>query len=224
MRYTLREIAASIPPEKKAQDSLWTRLVLRPLSLPFTWIALKGGLRANTVSYLSAVFSIGGGVLFSLGGFALPLWGLLCFFVFSILDCADGNVARVTGTAGPWGGWADAVMGFVAYTAAFLSAGVYEYLRSGFWPALLLAALASSANLLTRVAYQIYKNIEGEAAHGSVSFERMLAENTGITGFLFPAMLVCHIFGGMIGVIGFNFLFYTGGCCLTIFKLAGKAR
>jgi hypothetical protein len=115
-------------------------------------------------------------------------------------------------------------MGFVAYTAVFLSSGVHVFLRTGWWWILLVAGLTSSANLLTRVAYQIYKNIEGEIAHGSVSFERNLAENVGITGLLMPALIVCHFAGGMEYIVGFNLLFYTGGCVATILKLAKKVH
>ncbi|WP_010255515.1 CDP-alcohol phosphatidyltransferase family protein [Treponema primitia] len=224
MAYTFRDIIDSLPPEKRQQDGLWTRFVLRPLSIPITWLALALGLSANGVSYISVIFSLTGGVLFSLEGFALPLWGAIILNMFSILDCVDGNIARVTKTAGPWGGWADAVMGFIAYTAVFLSTGIYVYLRTGWWWILVLTALTSSANLLTRVAYQIYKNIEGKTAHGSVSFERKLAENVGVTGFLMPALIICHFSGGMEYIIAFNLLFYLGGCAATIFKLAKKAN
>jgi phosphatidylglycerophosphate synthase len=222
--YTLKEIWDSLPQEKKQQDGLWTRFVLRPLSIPITWLALALGLSANGVSYISVLFSIAGGVLFSLEGFWLPLWGVLLLNFFSILDCVDGNISRVTKTAGPWGGWADAVMGFIAYTAVFLSTGVYVFQRGGWWLILVVTALTSSANLLTRVAYQIYKNIKGQEAHGSVSFERMLAENVGITGFMMPALILCHFIGGMQVIVWFNLCFYLGGCVVTIFKLAIKGK
>jgi phosphatidylglycerophosphate synthase len=224
MSYTLKQISDSIPPEKRKQDGLWTRYVLRPLSVPLTWAALRLGLSANGVSYISVIFSVSGAILFSLKGSGLPLWGALLLNVFSVLDCVDGNISRVRGTAGPWGGWADAVMGFIAYTAVFLSTGIYAFLRTGWWPVLVVTGVTSSANLLTRAAYQIYKNIEADTAHGSVSFERKLAENVGVTGFLMPALIVCHLIGGIWIIIWFNLLFYLGGCVITIFKLAKKAN
>jgi phosphatidylglycerophosphate synthase len=224
VNYTLWEIWHSIPPEKRRTDGLWTRFFLRPLSIPVTWLALKCGLRANTVSYISVLFSLAGGALFACPGFWLPLWGAALLNVFSVFDCVDGNVARVTKSASPWGEWADAVMGFIAYTAVFISLGVYVFLRTGWWPVMVIAALTTSANLLARVAYQIYKNIVGgETAHGSVSFERKLAENVGVTGFMMPALVLCHFMGGMIGIVWFNLAFYLGGCIITIFKLAKRA-
>jgi phosphatidylglycerophosphate synthase len=232
-RYGLRDIIASLPPEKVQQDGLWTRFVLRPLSFPVSWFALSMGLSAGAISYFSALVSIAGGVLFSFPdisaqglGFWLPGIGVILFNFFSILDCVDGNMARVTGTSSPWGGWADAVMGFIAYSSVFFASGLYVFFRTAWWPVLLITGLTSSANLLTRVAYQIHKNIVGESAHGSVSFERMLAENTGITGFLMPLLLIfhfCNFLWGLWFIIWFNAAFYGGGCVVTIVKLARKA-
>jgi phosphatidylglycerophosphate synthase len=224
MAHSFKDIIDSLPPEKRQGDGLWTRFVLRPLSVPVAWLALRLGLSANGVSYLSVLFSLAGGILFSQEGFLLPLWGAILLNFFSVLDCADGGVARATKTASPWGAWADAVMGFIAYTAVFLSSGVYVYLRTGWWWILVAAGLTSSANLLTRVAYQIYKNIEGETAHGSVSFERKLAENVGVTGLMMPALIVCHFVGGMEYIVAFNLLFYTGGCVATILKIIRKTH
>jgi phosphatidylglycerophosphate synthase len=224
--YTLQDIRASLPLEKVKQDGLWTRFVLRPISFPVSWAALRLGFSACAVSYLSAVFSIAGGVLFSLPGYRAPGAGVILLNLFSVLDCVDGNIARVTGKASPWGGWADAAAGFAAYTAVFFSSGMYLFLRSGWWPVLLAAGLTSSANLLARVAYQMYKNIAGEKAHGSVSFERKLAENAGITGFLMPLLLIfhfCNFLPGLWFIIWFNAAFYGGGCVFTLIKLGRKA-
>jgi len=222
--YSLREIIASLPPEKIKQDGLWTRFVLRPISFPVSWVALRLGLSAAFVSYFSALLSIAGGILFAWPGYALL--GLIFLNIFSVLDCVDGNIARVSGKCSPWGGWADAITGFITYTSVFFATGLYVYFKSGWWPVLLVSGLTSSANLLTRVAYQMYKNIVGESAHGSVSFERHLAENVGITGFLMPLLLIFHLFDflyGMWFIIWFNAAFYGGGCALTIIKLAGKS-
>jgi phosphatidylglycerophosphate synthase len=224
--YTLRDIIASLPPEKSKQDGLWTRFVLRPLSFPLSWAALALGLSPAGVSYFSALVSIAGGVLFAWPDYRLATAGIILLNFFSVLDCVDGNMARASGKAGPWGAWADAVAGFIAYTAVFFSSGIYIFWKTCWWPVLIVTGLSSSANVLTRVAYQIYKNIVGESAHGSVSFERMLAENVGITGFLMPLLLVFHFCGflpGMWFLIWFNAAFYGGGCVLTIIRLAGKA-
>jgi phosphatidylglycerophosphate synthase len=222
----MKDVTSSLPPEKKKEDGLWTRFVLRPISFPVAWTALRMGLSPMTVSFFSALLSVAGGILFSWPDYLLASIGVVLFNVFSVLDCVDGNMARTSGKAGPWGGWADAVMGFITYTSVFFASGMYVFWKTGCWQVLLIAGLTSSANLLTRTAYQIYKNIVGKTAHGSVSFERMLAENVGITGFLMPLLLVfhfCNFLPGMWFIIWFNAAFYGGGCIVTIIKLAGKA-
>jgi len=224
--YTLKEIMASLPPEKKKQDGIWTNLVLRPVSYPLTWIALRMKLSPSFVSYFSAIVSIAGGILFSCPDFLLAGIGIILFNFFSALDCVDGNIARVTGKASQWGGWEDAITGFITYTSVFFASGLYVYWRTEWWPVLLVVGLTSSANLLTRVAYQIYKNIAGESAQKSVSFEHLLADNVGITGFMMPLLLIfhfCSFIPGMWFIIWFNAVFYGGGCFLTIIKLAKKA-
>ena len=224
--YSLKDIIASLPPEKIKQDGLWTRFILRPISFPLSWLALRMGLSPSFVSYFSAFLCIFSGILFALPIPMLTLIGAILFNFFAVLDCVDGNMARVSGKASLWGGWADAITGFIAYTSVFFASGVYIYLKTLWWPVLLVSGLTASANLLTRIAYQMYKNIVGESAHGSVSFERMLAENVGITGFLMPLILLFHLFNflpGMWFIIWFNAAFYGGGCVVTIIKLAGKA-
>jgi phosphatidylglycerophosphate synthase len=225
----MKDIVKSLPKEKVKEDSLWLRLALRPVSFPLAWLALRMKLSACFVSYFSAIVSISAGVLFSWNPEVNPVFagiGAVLFNVFAVLDCVDGNMARVTKKAGPWGGWADAVMGFIAYTSVFFATGMYVFWKTQWWPVLLIVGLTSSANLLTRVAYQIYKNIVGESAHKSVSFERMLASNVGITGLLMPLVLVFHFCGflpGMWFIIWFNAAFYGAGCTVTVFKLAIKA-
>ena len=170
--------------------------------------------------------SITAGILFSLSN---PLYagiGVILFNFFAVLDCVDGNIARVTGKAGPWGSWADAVMGFIGYTSVFFATGMYSYQVTQWWPVLIIAGLTSSFNLLTRVTYQIYKNIVGESAHNSVSFERKLVMNAGITGFLMPLLLIfhfCSYLPGIWGILWFNAAFYGLGCLFTIIKIAIKA-
>ena len=225
--YSMKEIIASLPPEKVKEDSIWLRYILRPISFPVAWLALRMRLSPCAVSYISAFLCVCGGVLFSWPAQGrLAGAGAILFNVFAVLDCVDGNMARVSGKAGPWGGWADAVMGFIAYTTVFFATGIYVYWITQWWPVLLVSGLTSSANLLTRVAYQIYKNIVGTSAHASVSFERMLACNVGITGLLMPLVLIfhfCSFLPGMWGIIWFNAVFYGAGCIVTVFKLAIKA-
>jgi len=224
--YSMKEIIASLTSEKIKLDGFWTRYVLRPLSFPVSWIALRMGLSPSFVSYFSALISIAGGILFAWPIHLYASMGVILFNFFSVLDCVDGNMARVTGKAGPWGSWTDAITGFITYTSVFFSIGVYMYWKTAWWPVLLISGLTSSANLLTRIAFQMYKNLAGESAHSEVSFAHLLADNVGITGLLMPLLLIfhfCNFLPGMWFILFFNAAFYGGGCAMTIIKFARKS-
>ena len=236
--YTLHDIRASLPPEKNRADSYWTRWVLRPLSIPVAWVCLRLGISANRVSYLSALVAIAGGISLAAGTFEADLVGALLLNFFGVLDCADGNVARVTKTTGPWGGWADALGGYAAYASVLLASGIAaETLAadalpgSGFaifpWPAggwALLGGLAATANLFMRLAYQGYKNVRGEEAKSGISKEKWLSENLGVTGLLMPAVLAGVLTGQLPWVVLFYAFFYVGGCFVSVLKLVRKVE
>ena len=182
--WTLQDLRSSLPAEKNRSDAYWTRWVLRPLSYPISWLFLQWGWSANAVSYLSAVVAILGGVLLSLPYFRFQVVGAILLNLFAVLDCADGNVARVTGTTGPWGAWADALGGYVAYVAALLGAGMaaevtavtqpqsFLCLPEFVWPQggwVFLGALAASANLLMRLTYQQYRTLQLERGSANIA-------------------------------------------------------
>ncbi|MFQ3621632.1 MAG: CDP-alcohol phosphatidyltransferase family protein [Spirochaetales bacterium] len=177
--FTIKDLKSSLPPSKNRADSVWTRYVLRPLSYPFSLFFLRLGWSANRVSYFSALVAVIGGLLLCLPSVKLQLLGAMLLNVFAILDCVDGNIARFTHTTGPGGAWADALGGYVAYTATLLGAGMASEItsytlyssipkivdilwpRGGLW--VLLGGVAASCNLLMRLAHQHYRALKAEA-------------------------------------------------------------
>lgn len=235
VKITLKQIKDSLPSEKNISDSLWTRYILRPVSVPVSWVCLRLGLSANAVSYLSALFCIIGGILFGSGVFLWSVIGALLFNLFAILDCVDGNMARVTNTSGPYGAWADALGGYIAYTVVLISLGVasgplevsFFSFSIGSEILVLFGGLGAAANLLMRVIYQNYKNIAPEGsgnARKSINLEKMLSENLGITGILMPLTLISLFFGYLGYITLFYSAFYTIGCLITILKLIWKVE
>ena len=235
MKITFKQIQASLPAEKNKADSIYTQFVLRPVSVPVSWLLLRLGLRANMVSYLSALICVIAGVLLNMNPMSWAVMGAVLFNIFAVLDCADGNMARATGTSGPYGGWADAVGGYVAYMSVLLAAGYAAAGHSasvfGWSPAgevwVFLGGLGAGGNILMRLVYQSYKNIApegGQAAGKSISREKIISENLGITGLLMPAVLV----GLLTGLLGYVVLFYsamyTMGCVFSLLKLIRKVE
>jgi phosphatidylglycerophosphate synthase len=175
--------------------------------------------------------------------------GALLLNLFAVLDCADGNIARVTGTMGPWGGWADALGGYAAYFAALLGAGMAAETLAGTagsglsaagsaafpgllglalpWPAggwVFLGGLAAGANLLARLVYQSYKNVRREEAAGDIAGEKRLSENLGVTGVLMPAVLIGVVTGYLPWVVLFYAVLYGAGAAVSIVRLIIKVE
>ena len=170
----IAEIRASLTEEKRRADGPWTRFVLRPLSYPAAWLFLRLGFSPNAVTYLSAALCLAGFLFLASGAAAAAYAGFALFFLFGVLDCADGNMARVLKRASPWGEWVDALGGYTAYAAILLGIGAAADSSAGGvlpgtgiglpWPAggwTLLGGAAAAANLLMRAVFQNYRAVKG---------------------------------------------------------------
>jgi phosphatidylglycerophosphate synthase len=236
-RYGYAEVRASLTPEKRRADGLWTRYVLRPLSLPPAWACLRLGIGANAVSYAGAAISLVGG-LFMLTGLPWAIWtGLACLFAFGVLDCVDGNIARTIKKGSAWGEWVDAMGGYIAYMAVLIGAGGAAEAQSpgafpfvpGFAPFWaggwgLVGGFAASANLLMRLLYQGFRAVKPDPSKAVVSAEKGLSENIGVTGVLVPALALGYALGCVAWVLLAYAIVYGGGALVVTLKLARKAE
>jgi phosphatidylglycerophosphate synthase len=235
-RVTIAEIVATLPAEKK-DDTPWSKFVLRPLSFPAAWIFLALGWGPNAVTYLGAVFCLFGFGFLAAG----PVWaawvGLGFFFLFGILDCADGNVARVRRKPSPWGAWVDAFGGYVAYTTILLGAGAAaQTLSGGTLPGIraavlpwaggwvLVGGVTAAANLFMRTIYQAHRAIKPDPGRTSVAEEKNLSNHLGITGMLLPALALGLAFGVLPWVLSAYAVFYCGGCLLVSVNLIRRVE
>ncbi len=234
-KISLSQIRDSLPAEKNRADSIWTRYILRPVSIPVAWIFMRFGISANAVSYLSALLCVVAGILYASGDAVLAVTGAFLFNFFAVLDCADGNIARTAATTGSYGGWADALGGYVAYVTVLLSLGyaaaVHNSAFLGWIPQgnvwVLLGGIAASANLLMRLVYQSYKNIIPESSSEvkkSIGFEKILSENLGVTGLLMPAVFIGLYLDILGHIVVFYAVFYTLGCVISLIKMIRKVE
>lgn len=125
-RMTMSELTSSYTDAKRANErfDLWLYHVGRRFSWPVAWLAVNLGISATTVTFISTFFVWTGAVLIALGN---PLWqiiGTLFFQLWIIFDCADGTVARATGTGSKRGEYADAFGGYSVSMLLYSSMGV----------------------------------------------------------------------------------------------------
>lgn len=128
---TIKEIyTVCVPPEKAKTDKLipWLYYVIRPLSILFTKPILKTSITPVQVTFTSMVATLVG---FGLMGFGhnvpMRIYGWVGFFVWAVLDCVDGNVARCKGLASERGALWDATGGYMALSLIFFAVGIAAY-------------------------------------------------------------------------------------------------
>ncbi|MCG2725962.1 MAG: CDP-alcohol phosphatidyltransferase family protein [Elusimicrobia bacterium] len=104
-----------------------------PLGLIFAKISYRMGLKPNHISLLSMLIGVIGGVMLISGKTAL--YGVLLIVFSSVLDSSDGQLARITGTSSLSGRVLDGLIGYAAFSAAYLAIA-FNYLYKNpeaFW-------------------------------------------------------------------------------------------
>jgi phosphatidylglycerophosphate synthase len=143
----------------------------RKLSASFTRLFLRMGLSANAVTALSIVTGLAAAVSFSLGNYAAGVIGALLFQLSSVIDCCDGEVARVTFTESPFGERLDLMGDNFVHAAIFagIAWSVFLQQAAGAWPWLPLALgfAAITANFLSLVLVLRTKRLRAENAWSS---------------------------------------------------------
>ena len=227
---SLAQIRAFVPPGERF-NSYWLRFVLRPLSFPITWVFMRLGFSANQVSYLSVFVALLAATLMLSDERPLVILGALLFNLWAILDCVDGNVARVRRQVTKYGEFTDALAGYVAYALVFLAAGVAAERSRGFAPDslssidfLFVGALTSILNLTMRLVYQQFRNVSGQRIMGEGTFESDVSSNLGITGLLMPAILGGVIFGQLHWIVIFYAVFHAAAFVVVCTRLVMNAE
>jgi len=81
-----------------------TEKVFRRLSRPLARILLQLGLSATQVTGISFIIGLGSSVLFA---YSTYWFGALLLLVSEVMDCADGDLAKLSGTASKRGAFID---------------------------------------------------------------------------------------------------------------------
>ena len=128
---TLKEIYnVCVPPAKAKTDKLipWLYFVIRPLSILFTKPILKTPTSPVQVTFISMLATLVGFVFMGFGpSVEVRVYGWIGFFVWAVLDCVDGNVARCKGLASERGALWDATGGYMALSLIFFAVGLAAY-------------------------------------------------------------------------------------------------
>jgi phosphatidylglycerophosphate synthase len=133
----------------KPLDAPITRLVYRPLARPLTRLFLRSPLSPNAISVLSALLSLTGCAIASQPSYFAHVGGLVVLFLGGIVDCNDGEVARLRLEYSKLGGWLDAIGDDMARLALLFAVGIHVAPR---WPQIPVLWITFAAFVLTLTA------------------------------------------------------------------------
>lgn len=104
-------------------EELFDLLIYRPVAYAFVRAVHRTPITPNQVTMLSAAAALAAAWSFAGGTHAALLSGALLYAAANILDCADGQLARLQGSGTPLGRLVDGVADYVSSVAVFLGIG-----------------------------------------------------------------------------------------------------
>jgi phosphatidylglycerophosphate synthase len=134
---------------KDAQDGFIDIYFNRKLSGVLTPLFLKAGWSPNAITILSIAVGFAAAGFFARGTYAAGVIGALLFQLAAVIDCCDGDVARLTFSESPLGAWLDLIGDNVVHMAIFAGIACAGYLQTASSLPLLLGAAAIAGNGLS---------------------------------------------------------------------------
>lgn len=131
----------------RAGDSGYSVAVLRRLSKPLTSLAVRRGWAPNLITLVSLVIGLLAAGSFAQGSRAALLLGAVLLQVSLVVDCSDGEVARMTGRFSRTGAWLDAVTDRIKEFAAYIGLAIGSGVAAMWWIAGALIVLQTVRHL-----------------------------------------------------------------------------
>jgi len=124
----IREAHGSNPVRREYERYLlFNGYLFRPISFLLTWVAIRMGATSEGVSWLSGAVGLAGCALLVSGSQEAAPVGIGVLFLFNLLDCVDGDIARSMKTQNPYGRFLDSVCGGVIDLAFWGIVGIMAY-------------------------------------------------------------------------------------------------
>ncbi len=135
-RRLLAEVRQSYTPEKRAEEKradFLAFLIYRPVSFFVTPFFLMLGISADGATALGFGIAVAMPVLAWWAGAAACTGVALLALAMMVLDCVDGNIARVSGRSSPVGGMLDGCCTLLFWAGYFIAVGALAYQPDGGW-------------------------------------------------------------------------------------------
>lgn len=130
-------------------DRYFNRTFSRLLTRVFLWMKCS----PNTITMIATAVGLLSALGFGWGTYQAGIVAALLFQLAAVIDCCDGEVARLTFSESPFGAWLDIAMDNVVHIAIFAGIACGAYLRqagtAGAWVPLALGGAAVLGNAMS---------------------------------------------------------------------------
>lgn len=167
-------------------EEVFDLLIYRPIAFLFVKSVYSTNITPNQVSSIAMLFGVIAGVLFGYGFYGFLLAGGIMYSICNVLDCADGQIARLKKNGTKTGRIIDGFLDYFVSFAVFLgiaigltkilSRGSYpefgaSYLHidaysSAIWYIWILTFLAGISSALQAFCFDLYRNKFLENVYG----------------------------------------------------------
>jgi hypothetical protein len=113
----------------------------------------------NAVTFVSIFFGVAAACLFYPDHLLLNLLGIASLLCANILDCVDGQLARITGIKSPFGRILDGLAGDIWFLSIYTAFVLRLHLLTGSWLFIPLAILSALSHLLQANITDYYKTL-----------------------------------------------------------------
>lgn len=121
----------------------------RPIAFLFVRVVHRTPIRPNHVTMLSLVSALVAAWYFSHGLLSGLQWGAFWFALSNVLDCADGQLARLQKSGTKFGRLVDGVADYASSLAIFIAMGLHlQTTNDGNWTLVAATALSSVVHAL----------------------------------------------------------------------------
>lgn len=135
------------------------RLFFRPVGFLIAKLLCKTGITPNTITILSIFVGAASGPLFYYNNFHFTLLGILCLVFANILDCVDGQLARMTGLNTKIGRILDGLAGDIWFTLIYIFLALRLKNEFGTWLFFIPALLSGISHLAQANITDYYKTL-----------------------------------------------------------------
>lgn len=135
-------------------------VIYRPISFLFVKLIYPTNLTPNQISIISMIFGLGSGVLFYFGEPLFIVAGGISIFVSNVLDCADGQLARLKKNGTKVGRIIDGFIDYVTGASIFFGIGfALNHITGNALYSFGLAALGGFSRIMQNMFFDYYRNM-----------------------------------------------------------------